>query len=107
MCANVTKVANTALANTANILGQTLEAQIAITLLYFASLADIAKKETEILLVSNDITLTQLYHQLAEQYGFDLAHPRLGVAVNHEFCDWNTPLHAGDIVAFIPPVAGG
>jgi len=27
--------------------------------------------------------------------------------VNDEFCDWETPLRDGDLVVFIPPVAGG
>lgn len=26
---------------------------------------------------------------------------------NQEFAAWNTPLHAGDEVAFLPPVSGG
>ena len=26
---------------------------------------------------------------------------------NQEFATWNTPLHSGDEVAFIPPVSGG
>jgi MoaE-MoaD fusion protein len=42
------------------------------------------------------------------------AHPRLAgadsglrVAVNQSYADWDTPVAAGDTVAFIPPVAGG
>jgi molybdopterin converting factor subunit 1 len=42
------------------------------------------------------------------------AHPRLGgadsglrVAVNQSYAEWDTPVAAGDVVAFIPPVAGG
>ena len=42
------------------------------------------------------------------------AHPRLAgadsglrVAVNQSYADWDTPVSAGDTVAFIPPVAGG
>ena len=26
---------------------------------------------------------------------------------NQEFASWNTPLHSGDEVAFLPPVSGG
>lgn len=80
---------------------------IPITILYFASLAEKAKKDEEILQIEKEMNLTQLYTQLAKKYGFDIANNRLGVAVNHAFCDWETPLQAGDIVAFIPPVAGG
>jgi molybdopterin synthase catalytic subunit len=42
------------------------------------------------------------------------AHPRLAgadsglrVAVNQSYADWSTPVADGDVVAFIPPVAGG
>ncbi len=31
----------------------------------------------------------------------------LAVAVNEEYADWRAELHAGDRVAFIPPVSGG
>jgi MoaE-MoaD fusion protein len=43
-----------------------------------------------------------------------LAHPRLAgadgglrVAVNQSYASWDSPVGAGDAVAFIPPVAGG
>lgn len=85
----------------------TPENSISITILYFASLADKAKKDEETLTIDQNITLSELYSQLAKMYGFTLTQHRLGVAVNHEFCDWDTSLQAGDIVAFIPPVAGG
>ncbi|WP_368886511.1 MoaD/ThiS family protein [Escherichia coli] len=29
------------------------------------------------------------------------------MAINHHITNWQTPLQDGDIVAFIPPVAGG
>jgi molybdopterin synthase catalytic subunit/molybdopterin converting factor small subunit len=42
------------------------------------------------------------------------AHPRAAdhaegvrAARNEEYCDWEAPVHRGDTVAFIPPVAGG
>lgn len=31
----------------------------------------------------------------------------LGASRNQEFAAWSTPLHAGDEVAFLPPVSGG
>ena len=31
---------------------------------------------------------------------------RLRVAINEAFAEWDTPVHDGDEVAFIPPVAG-
>jgi len=48
-----------------------------------------------------------LYDELAGQHGFRLPKEKLKVARNDEFVDWTTPLHDGDRIAFIPPVAGG
>lgn len=51
-------------------------------------------------------TVAELYRELDHRHGF----PNLGqlkVAVNDEFRDWNSPLQEGDLVVFIPPVAGG
>ncbi|RKM52936.1 hypothetical protein D6D71_04005, partial [Moraxella catarrhalis] len=31
----------------------------------------------------------------------------LAVAVNHQIANWQTKVSNGDIIAFIPPVAGG
>jgi molybdopterin synthase sulfur carrier subunit len=51
--------------------------------------------------------LVALYQQLTERYNFRLAQHKIAVAINHEITDWDTPIQQGDIVAFIPPVAGG
>jgi len=32
---------------------------------------------------------------------------KVAIAINHEFGDWNDAISSGDMVAFIPPVAGG
>ena len=48
-----------------------------------------------------------LYESLADQHGFTLKQSSLKVAVNDDFAAWDTPLHDGDSVVFIPPVAGG
>jgi len=49
---------------------------------------------------------------LFTHYGAD--HPELArfraslvASRNQEFAAWNTPLHSGDEVAFLPPVSGG
>ena len=51
-------------------------------------------------------TVGELYAELDQWHAFP-ALGRLKVAVNDEFCDWETPLRDGDLVVFIPPVAGG
>ena len=48
-----------------------------------------------------------LYTQLQERHGFALPPSQLRVAVNDEFVPWDSPLKSGDLVVFIPPVAGG
>lgn len=48
-----------------------------------------------------------LYAQLQARHGFNLAQAQLKVAVNAAFADWDRPLADGDVVVFIPPVAGG
>ena len=78
-----------------------------VTILYFASLADKAQKNQEVLLLSPATTLPELYEQLQADYGFDIEQQRLRVAINDEFASWDSRLIEGDTVAFIPPVAGG
>ena len=72
--------------------------EIKITVLYFASLAQKAKIDEEIM---------TLYQLLSDKYQFELTQDKLSVAVNHEFSDWNQKIATDDVVAFIPPVAGG
>lgn len=77
-----------------------------ITVLYFATLREQSGKEQEIRL-THATDVAALYAELAAEYGWDLPQNRLRAAVNHTFCPWQHPLQSGDIVAFIPPIAGG
>lgn len=52
-------------------------------------------------------TPAALYDQVAATHGFPLQRSHLKVAINDAFATWDTPLKAGDRIAFIPPVAGG
>jgi molybdopterin converting factor subunit 1 len=52
-------------------------------------------------------TPAALYEALRAEHGFPLAPDQLRVVVNEAFVPWDTPLHEGDTVVFIPPVAGG
>lgn len=49
----------------------------------------------------------ELYDELRNRHHFSLAQNMLRVAVNAEFGSWTQPLGSGDVVVFIPPVAGG
>ncbi|NQU40352.1 MAG: MoaD/ThiS family protein [Lentisphaerae bacterium] len=48
-----------------------------------------------------------LFESLKATHGLSMARAEVRLAVNDAFVDWSTPLHEGDSVVFIPPVAGG
>lgn len=77
-----------------------------LEILYFASLAEQARKDEEKIQFAGE-DLTDLYQMLSEKYSFKLTQDKLAVAINHEMTRWDTPITDGDIIAFIPPVAGG
>jgi len=52
-------------------------------------------------------TPVQLYEEIANEYHLTVALSALRVAVNDEFSTMDAVLKDGDVVAFIPPVAGG
>lgn len=73
---------------------------------YFASLREKAQKnEEEINEVFNNPF--DLYLALKEKYQFPLTVEEVKVAINGEYQNFDTALVAGDVVTFIPPVAGG
>lgn len=78
-----------------------------ITVLYFASLADKAQQGQQQLDLADNISLSELYTQLKQQHGFELDTSKVRVAINDEFASWDDAINDGDIIAFIPPVAGG
>lgn len=73
---------------------------------YFALLRDEAGCDEERVTTAS-ATTGELYAELRERHRFSLPPERLRVAVNAGFADWDTALAAGDLVVFIPPVAGG
>ena len=78
----------------------------AVRVSYFALLRDEAGRDEE-RVVTASATAGELYAELRERHRFSLPPERLRVAVNAGFADWETQLAAGDVVVFIPPVAGG
>lgn len=73
---------------------------------YFALLREQAGRSVEEV-ESQAANPAQLYAELAARRGLTLTREMLRVAINDEFGDWNAPLHEGDTVVFLPPVAGG
>ena len=80
---------------------------MAITVLYFASLADEANCHEEKITVPQSTSLTDLYEQLRQKHRFSRPQSELRVAVNDYFSKWTDEIYDGDSVVFITPVAGG
>jgi molybdopterin converting factor subunit 1 len=82
---------------------------VGVTILYFAALRDLVGRSEEKLALPDDVAsvaalalhLSRLHPQLADR----LSHVRF--ARNEEFARPADSLVDGDVVALIPPVAGG
>lgn len=79
-----------------------------VRLLFFAVLRDITGASEHELTLVDGATPRQVWSVLRTKYpklaGY--AEPPL-IAINEEYATADTPLRAGDELAFIPPVAGG
>ena len=84
-----------------------IESTMNINVLYFASLADEANCQQETVIVQQSTSLTELYEHLRQTHRFSRPQSELRVAVNDYFAKWTDPIHDGDSVVFITPVAGG
>jgi len=77
-----------------------------IKVLYFASLQESANKPNEDM-QTDCKTAKELYIELKDKYNFELEVDDLKVAINETYSDFDSELKDGDIIAFIPPIAGG
>ncbi len=73
---------------------------------YFAQLKTAAEK-TEETYETFSATPAGLYDELKMKYGFKFKTAELKVAINDEFCSWDTMLSHNDKIVFMPPVTGG
>lgn len=73
---------------------------------YFAVLRDERGRQEESMTTAAT-TVAALYDELRGRFSFSLPADRLRVACNGDFVPWDHPLRDGDLVVFIPPVAGG
>lgn len=78
-----------------------------VTVLFFAQLSEISQKTEAQYYIQAQETALSLYQRIRAEYEFPFETSQLRAACNHCFCDWETVLKDQDIVAFIPPVAGG
>ncbi|MDA7880859.1 NTP transferase domain-containing protein [Akkermansiaceae bacterium] len=77
-----------------------------LTIEYFAKLSQEAGTSSEEV-TTTSATLTGLWEEVRLRHHFSLDLPHVKPAINNEFADWETPLTAGDQIAFMPPFAGG
>ena len=77
-----------------------------ITIEYYAQLREQAGKGRETI-TTDAASLDALYGELRQRHSFRLDTAQLKVAVNAEFRDWQQAFGEGDVIVFIPPVAGG
>jgi molybdopterin converting factor subunit 1 len=79
-----------------------------IKVLFFGRLKEIVGHAEDSVELPDGAPIEELF----SHYG--ASHPELArfrtslvASRNQEFAAWNTPLHSGDEVAFLPPVSGG
>lgn len=77
-----------------------------VTIQYYAQLREQSGSSSE-LCDTGAVSARELYEELRARHGFSLPADALKVAVNAQFSDWNRSLRDGDVIVFIPPVAGG
>jgi len=81
---------------------------VRVKVLFFGRLKEVAGCSEDALEISEAATIEQLFALYAERHP-ELAKFRSSLVAsrNQEFAAWDTPLHSGDEVAFLPPVSGG
>ena len=81
---------------------------IRVKVLFFGRLKEILGRTQESIDLAVESNIESLFAQYASRYP-ELKQYRssLVASCNREFAPWNTALHAGDEVAFLPPVSGG
>ncbi|HUQ21018.1 MAG TPA: MoaD/ThiS family protein [Gemmatimonadaceae bacterium] len=78
-----------------------------ITVRFFASYADKLGIRDTTLTLAEPASVTDVVSSVADLPGGDALPRNPLIAVNHVYASLDTPVSAGDEVAFIPPVAGG
>ena len=81
---------------------------VRVKVLFFGRLKDVVGQTEESRDLNDASTIEQLFALYSQRIP-ELAKYRSSVVAsrNREFAAWDTPLHSGDEVAFLPPVSGG
>jgi molybdopterin converting factor subunit 1 len=81
---------------------------VRVKVLFFGRLKEIAGRGEDSVEISEGASIEQLFAGFTNQHpGLAEFRASLVASRNQEFAPWSTPLHAGDEVAFLPPVSGG
>jgi molybdopterin converting factor subunit 1 len=79
-----------------------------VKVLYFGRLKDLSGHAEESVELRDGARIEDLFAQCsASRPELRKFRASLVASRNREFAAWNTPLHAGDEVGFLPPVSGG
>jgi len=79
-----------------------------VTVLCFARLRDLAGLHEWSCDVPDRATVRDVWRALAEaRPAVDVMRDTMSCAINAEFATMDTPVGAGDEIAFLPPVSGG
>jgi molybdopterin converting factor subunit 1 len=81
---------------------------IRVKVLFFGRLKEVVGRAEDLADIAEGAPIEELFASYRVRYP-ELARYRdsLVAARNQEFAAWNTPLHSGDEIAFLPPVSGG
>ena len=79
-----------------------------VKVLFFGRLKEIVGHAEEVAELPDGSPIEALFSRYGASHP-ELARFRASLVASHnqEFAAWSTPLHAGDEVAFLPPVSGG
>jgi molybdopterin converting factor small subunit len=85
-----------------------VKATIRVKVLFFGGLKEVAGRSEEFAELAAGSRIEELFAQFISRCP-ELARYRgsLVASRNQEFAPWDTSLHSGDEIAFLPPVSGG
>ena len=91
-----------------NVTSSPVTSGIRVKVLFFGRLKEIAGGAEELVELIPGSRIEDLFAGFVARQP-ELARYRSSVVAsrNQEFATWNTPLHSGDEIAFLPPVSGG
>lgn len=78
-----------------------------VRVLFFAVVRDAAGTDEAEFELSEGATVESLLAAVRERFGPETMPENLAVAINQEYAGRDASLQEGDLVALIPPVAGG